>query len=143
MGLIYDLEVRKDVKGGSPKTPPRGTAQAQFGTQAPRQAAQPHNGRHIQIPSLTNVLQILQIIVIAMIALSWWTKRESGSDVSIATQNLAITAISKRLDTGEARAEKALEKANVNEQELHELMVKFRIMVELVDGKQEKPELRK
>ncbi len=30
MGLIYDMEVRKDVKGGSPKTPPRGASASKF-----------------------------------------------------------------------------------------------------------------
>ncbi len=141
---LKDLAPRYDVKGGSPRTPPRGI---------PVASVQQHlksNGRHIQLPSLTNLLQILQIAAILFVAIAWWTKRESGSAVTFETQNLAIAANTKRMDAADKRfeaidqrADKALETANRNGEDLHELMVKFRIMVELVDGQQKKPELRK
>ena len=95
----------------------------------------------LKAPPLTNILQMLQIVVIAALALSWWSNRESKSSVTDTTQSLAIEEHGRRLDADEARCMKLQDAVAKNSDDLHELMTKFRIMVELVDGAQKKPEL--
>ena len=97
----------------------------------------------LKAPPLTNILQMLQIIVIAALALSWWSNRESKSSVTDTTQSLTLEEHGRRLDADESHCMKLQEAVTRNSDDLHELMTKFRIMVELVDGNKTKPELHK
>ena len=97
----------------------------------------------LKAPPLTNILQMLQIVVIAALALSWWSNRESKSSVTDTTQSLTLEEHGRRLDADEAHCMKLQEAVTKNIDDLHELMTKFRIMVELVDGNKTKPELHK
>jgi hypothetical protein len=95
------------------------------------------------MPPVTNLLQIAQIVVLVGLGVSWWTGRENKSSVVDATQTLSIQEHSERLNGVDARLNKIQDSQTQNTGDLHELMVKFRIMVELVDGAKQKPELHK
>ena len=101
------------------------------------------NGHEVKTPPLTNILQICQIIVLVGIGISWWTGKQSSSNVQDATQNLAIEEHGRRLDLLDAQLSKFSDNQNKNTTNLNELITKFRIMVELVDGAKTKPELHK
>ena len=91
------------------------------------------------MPSFGDLLRIVQIVVIAFVAIGWWSKRESSSSV----QTLIIEEHGHRLNTIDTSLTKIQDTQNKNADDLHELMTKFRIMVELVDGNRSKPELHK
>src|SRR5207253_10065006 len=101
------------------------------------------NGHEVKPPPLTNLLQICQIIVLVGIGISWWTSKQSSSSVQDATQNLAIEEHGRRIDLIDAQIAKIIDNQNKNTTNLNELITKFRIMVELVDGAKTKPELHK
>jgi len=123
--------------------PPKGDVKGGGGICNDNSSPRRHWNNQIKMPSFGDVLRILQIIVIAAIAIGWWSKRESTSSVTDTTQSLIIEEHGHRLDAIGDRLTKMQDSQNKNTDDLHELMTKFRIMVELVDGNRSKPELHK
>jgi hypothetical protein len=129
---LPDLTPVKDLKGGAPHS----------GFE-PHVSSSSGHDHYSKMPPVTNILQILQITVLIGLGVSWWTGRENKSSVVDATQTMSIEEHAARLTGIDDRLNKIQDSQNQNTGDLHELMVKFRIMVELVDGSQKKPELHK
>ena len=97
--------------------------------------------------TLANVLTILLLLAMAA---SWWinheaaaTRVQSSNDVANNTQTMLLAEHEKRFSA----LQDQINELNKTQKEmlpaLQELSVKFRVMVELVDGNRTKPELHK
>src|SRR5438105_15568551 len=92
------------------------------------------NGHEVKAPPLTNILQICQIIVLVGIGISWWTGKQSSSNVQDATQNLAIEEHGRRIDLIDAQLGRLADNKTKITPDLNELITNFRIWVNLLDG---------
>src|SRR5438046_1730235 len=95
------------------------------------------NGYEVKLPPnffRFGLANVLTIILIAGFAISWWTNHESSANVASNTQVLTVAEHGRRLDSMDTRMNSIQTQQATNTDDLHELMTKFRIMVELVDG---------
>src|SRR6266404_6026166 len=95
------------------------------------------NGHNIKVPkdffrfSLANVLTLVFLLGLGI---RWWTVHETSAAALDTNQNTILEEHGRRLDAIDKRASDAQATASKNADDLHELMTKFKIMVELVDG---------
>jgi len=89
------------------------------------------------------LVHIIMLIPLAIMAVSWWTGHERASATASTQYVLTVQRIDTRLDGFDTRLTEFGKTQKTDSENLHELMTKFRIMVELVDGAKNKPELHK
>ena len=141
---MKDLEPKGDVKGGANGQPCNEKSKGHWNNFRNNLIRPPPGFFEIKL------VHVIMLIPLAVMALSWWTSRETTSATATINQETLFKEQGQRFERLEGRIgdlEKS-QKSMVDSlspelRDLHDLELKFRIMVELVDGNKSKPELHK